>query len=208
MQHSPTSSRNRLPSFSLIPRLILSFGTVASIGLTAIGASGLLAEAFGALYGQDFVAGDRPGVTYTAQRCADFLRYFPNAASCEAAATAHHFGEVVEYRVVVGILGLLMFFGTVFARSRLPNDSLNPIFDALAAAAGVALFGFAAFVLLASGLLPMLYGLTSGAGNPLSGGIVSLIFFVGYGLWLFRTLPKLIEMANDSADRSGSTTPP
>src|SRR5215217_2487440 len=57
------------------------------------------AELLGRLYGPGFVAGDLPGVTYTRERCAEFLEYFPHAGGCEQAATLHHWGEVVEYRV-------------------------------------------------------------------------------------------------------------
>jgi hypothetical protein len=42
-------------------------------------------------------------MTYTSQRCAEFLEYFPNAGGCEQAAALHHWGEVVEYRVAVGV---------------------------------------------------------------------------------------------------------
>jgi hypothetical protein len=78
---------------------------LGAVGLVAIGASGLVAELLGRLFGAGFVAGDLPGVTYTRQRCAQYLEYFPNAGGCEQAATLHHWGEVVEYRVAVGVVG-------------------------------------------------------------------------------------------------------
>jgi hypothetical protein len=78
---------------------------LGAVGLVAIGASGLVAELLGRLFGAGFVAGDLPGVTYTGQRCAQYLEYFPNAGGCEQAATLHHWGEVVEYRVAVGVVG-------------------------------------------------------------------------------------------------------
>src|SRR5947207_2842912 len=98
MENAPVHYQNWFPTSPILSRLVLSLALVGCIGFIAIGTSGLLAELFGRVFGEDFVAGDGPGVTYTAERCADFLRYFPNAVSCNAAAAAHHYGEVVEYR--------------------------------------------------------------------------------------------------------------
>jgi hypothetical protein len=75
---------------------------LGGVGLVAIGVSGLVAELLGRLLGAGFVAGDLPGMTYTTQRCAEFLEYFPDAGGCEQAAALHHWGEVVEYRVAAG----------------------------------------------------------------------------------------------------------
>jgi putative lipase involved disintegration of autophagic bodies len=81
---------------------------VGAVFLLAIGLSGLLADTFGRVFGTAFVAGDAPGVTYTAERCAQLLSFEPQARSCEEAAIAHHFGEVVSYRLAAGALGVLV----------------------------------------------------------------------------------------------------
>src|SRR5947207_3205365 len=78
----------------------------AAVGLIAVGVSGLLAAVFGAALGRDFVAGDRPGVTSTSARCADLREYAPGANTCRDAATIHHYGEIVDYRIAAGLLGL------------------------------------------------------------------------------------------------------
>jgi hypothetical protein len=88
---------------SLLGELALGAVLLGGVGLTAIGVSGLLAEGMGALVGERFVSGDPPGVSYTPDRCADFFEYAPQARTCEEAATIHHFGEVVTYRVAAGI---------------------------------------------------------------------------------------------------------
>ncbi|MGH8884352.1 MAG: hypothetical protein ACRDYX_04110 [Egibacteraceae bacterium] len=75
-----------------------------------------MAELFGQSFGMAFVSGDAPGVTYTPQRCAEYLEYVPDAGSCGAAATVHHFGEVVEYRVALGTLGLIGLLTLLTAR--------------------------------------------------------------------------------------------
>ena len=53
----------------------LSLARLAAVGLVAIGVSAILALAMGAAWGAPFVAGDLPGVTYTAERCQDLMEY-------------------------------------------------------------------------------------------------------------------------------------
>ena len=88
------------------------------LGLVAIGVSGLVAEVFGRAFGPAFVAGDGPGVTYTAARCAEYLRLFPGAGGCAGAAATDHWGEVVQYRVLIGVLGLFALVAFGLARRR------------------------------------------------------------------------------------------
>ena len=75
-----------IPSAAVAAELARTAVLLGTVGLVAIGASGALAELLGRLFGPAFVAGDLPGVTYTAQRCAEFLEYFPDAGSCQQAA--------------------------------------------------------------------------------------------------------------------------
>jgi hypothetical protein len=86
------------------------------IGLCAAGLSGLVAELFGDLVSPQFVAADGPGVTYTAQRCAQYAEYAPSGLSCADAAAYHHWGEVVTSRVALGVLGLLALAALAVAR--------------------------------------------------------------------------------------------
>jgi hypothetical protein len=169
--------------------LIIAIALVAGVGLTAIGASGIVAAGMGTWLGAQFVAGDSPDRTYTPERCADFAEYHPEASDCRAAAAMHHFDEVVEYRLAVGILGLLALGTVLGVRRRFAwladHGALPPSFSATV---GAALFGMAALVLLGPGLLDLVFGPPDGAGQLLSGGLVSLIVFVGYTTVLFRTL--------------------
>src|SRR3954471_21517414 len=80
---------------------------VAVHGLIAIGLSGLIVLAFGASFGRQFVAGDAPGVTYTAARCSDYFALEPSAKDCTDAAVRHHYGEIVDSRLFAGVLGLI-----------------------------------------------------------------------------------------------------
>jgi hypothetical protein len=46
------------------------------------------------------------------------LEYFPDAGGCARAAVLHHWGEVVEYRVAVGVLGLPVLGAAMLWRRR------------------------------------------------------------------------------------------
>lgn len=153
--------------------LIRSGLRLGGIGLAAIGLSGVVAAVFGTWFGQDFVAGDRPGVVYTAARCADFREYAPHACSCAQAATTHHYGEVVDHRLAAGFLGALGLLAWWLLRRRHPSQSMLPAtFEATVA---TVLFGLAAGVLLLQSLGTSLGGDDSGVGGPLSGGLVSAV---------------------------------
>jgi hypothetical protein len=164
---------------------------LAGVGLVAIGASGLLAELLGRLLGAGFVAGDLPGMTYTPERCAEFLEYFPDAGSCEQAAALHHWGEVVEYRVAVGVLGLLVLGAFLLwrrGRGGRPPEYLGVLPDGFAATVATSLYGVAAAVLALEGLDALLVAGGDGAGQWLSGAVVALAMAVLYGVSLYRTM--------------------
>ncbi|HKQ00214.1 MAG TPA: hypothetical protein VJ735_07760, partial [Actinomycetes bacterium] len=162
-----------------------------AVGLVAIGASGALAELLGRLFGPAFVAGDLHGVTYTAQRCAEFLEYFPDAGSCGQAAALHHWGEVVEYRVAAGVLGLLVLGAFLLWRGRRRGPGpqyLGVLPDGFSATVATSLFGVAAAVLTLESLDSLLAADGSGTGQWLSAAIVASAMAVGYGISLYRTV--------------------
>ena len=135
------------------------------MGLLTLGLSGALSEAFGRIFGAGFVAGDPSGVTYTPARCDDYFEYFPTAGSCGEAAALHHWGEVVEGRVLAGILGLLALLGFLFARRFiLRGPSWAPpvpfvVTVLLAALAGIAI------LLGGVSVMAIAFGQTSGTGG-------------------------------------------
>jgi hypothetical protein len=157
------------------------------LGLVAIGISGLLAEAFGRTYGAAFVAGDAPGVTYTAGRCADYFEYFPHARDCADAAALHHWGEVVESRVTLGVLGALALLvlwllrrGTALGSPAWtpPRGSVALPMTALLALVGVGLSG--------TGLMELAFRDTDMVGANLSAGLVALVAAGVVGGWFLR----------------------
>lgn len=173
---------------ALLLNFVLSLALVAGIGLAAIGASGLLAAGMGAAFGKSFVAADVSGVTYTPARCADFLEYEPGASDCDAAATAHHFGEVVEYRVAAGVLGLLALAGYAVLRRRFRRAGARLLPRGFVATVGAALFGVAGLALLGQGMGQLVFDGGRGAGALLSGGIVSAGVFAVYAAMLLRAV--------------------
>jgi hypothetical protein len=156
----------------LIGRAVL----LGSLAAVAVGVSGLLAWGLGAVSSDRYVAGDQPGVTYSAARCNEFFEYAPGAHTCEEAATQHHFGEVVEYRGAVGVLGLLGLAVFFVARRRWPawtrTDALPRAFTATVATVA---FGVAAAGLLGLTVDATVLDRTAGSGAYLSGGIVAAI---------------------------------
>lgn len=146
------------------------------LGLLAVGASGLLAEVFGRIFGAAFVAGDTPGVTYTAARCAQYLSLSPGAGGCGQAAAIDHWGEVVLSRVAAGVLGLLALLVLWAARRNTalggaawwpPRGTVALPMAALFAVAGAGLTGIA--------LMQMAFGDTGMVGANLSAGVVALV---------------------------------
>ena len=174
----------------LAAQALLSLALVGSFVLIGIGLSGVLAAGSAAWFGEQFIAGDLPGVTYTPERCADYLEYYPDAGSCEQAAVAHHFDETVGYRMDAGVLGLLVLFGWWIARrssKRWAGPSAIP--DVFVPLATTVLFAGAAVTLGGLGVIQLAStGGDSGAGSFLTAGAVSLLAVVIFGTWLLRSL--------------------
>jgi hypothetical protein len=175
----------------VLSQLVLTLALIAGIGLVGIGVSGALADGMGALFGKPFVSADTNGVTYTPARCADFREYHPEAATCAAAATAHHFDEVVNYRLAAGVLGLGVLAGWWVVRRRrwMWPDASAAVPDGFGPIVGAALFGVAAAGLLFVSLGQIVIGGdSSGAGQYLSGGIVATLLAAGFAVALLRTV--------------------
>jgi hypothetical protein len=180
-----------VPPAAVAAELARAVVLLGGVGLIAIGVSGLVAELLGRVFGAGFVAGDLPGVTYTQQRCAEFLEYFPDAGGCEQAAALHHWGEVVEYRVAVGVLGLLVLGAYLLWRRGRGGQQpryLGVLPDGFAATVATSLYGVAAAVLALETLDALLVADGSGAGQWLSAAVVALAMAAGYGSSLYRTV--------------------
>lgn len=137
---------------SSLVALVLAAMRLTAVGFIAIGVSGLVAAGMGVAFGESFVGGAPPGMAYTSERCADFLRLAPGSADCDAAAAAHHFEETVAYRLFAGVLGLLLLGVTLLARRATRDRDLSaPLPPSLAPGIGAAAFGGATVLLGGSG---------------------------------------------------------
>jgi hypothetical protein len=138
------------------------------------------------LFGKDFVSGDVVGVQYSPARCADFLEYFPHATSCQAAAMAHHFDEVVTYRTAVGVLGLLGLaaFWLLRRYGPLRSPDWRPRAD-LVTIAGAGAFGTGLVVFGGLGSMEALSG-RPGAGQLVSAGLASAVALAWFVPLLLR----------------------
>lgn len=172
---------------ALVLHLVLAIALLGGIGLSAIGASGAVAAAMGGAFGKSFVAADGNGITYTAQRCAQYERFYPNAGSCTRAALADHFDEIVFYRLAAGVLGLLTLGGWWLARRRLHEQlRTNALPAILTETAGAAVFGLAALILLFEGTAGA--DVSGSQGGLLSGGLVAMLVATWFGSGLVRAL--------------------
>ena len=197
ISHDPSHDRShdRYPRW-LLPRetladLALTLGRMAVVGLLAVGVSGAVAAGMGAAFGKSFVSGDPPDITHSQARCADLFEYAPHAHTCEEAATFHHYGEVVGYRLAAGVLGRLALIAYIWLRRRIrASGTLSPEFEATV---GATLYGAAALFLLASSVDGFVAGGAKGVGDYLSGGIVALALAGYYARSLYR---KLLRHSN------------
>jgi hypothetical protein len=173
--HPRTMARRFSPRLAPVPpvavaaELARAAVLLGAVGLVAIGASGALAELLGRLFGPAFVAGDLPGITYTTQRCTEYLEYFPDAGSCAQAAALHHWGEVVEYRVAVGVVGAFVLGGFLLWRRRPDRQDqryLGILPDGFSATVATSLYGVAAAALA---VLSLDAFLVAGGDGPASG---------------------------------------
>jgi hypothetical protein len=178
-----------IPPVAVAAELMRAAVLLGAVALVAIGVSGALAELLGRVFGASFVAGDLPDITYTPERCAEFLEYFPRAGSCEQAAALHHWGEVVEYRVAVGVLGLLVLgVYALWRRRGREAQYLGVLPDGFSATVATGVYLVAAAVLGLLSLEAVVVAGGTGNGQWLSGAIVAFGMAVVYGTSLYRTV--------------------
>jgi hypothetical protein len=166
--------------------LVLAATRIVAIGLVAIGISGILAWGLGATAGKAFVAGDPPGVTYTAARCRDLLEYAPDTNSCAEAATTHHFDEVVWYRIAAGALGCATFLALALVRRRRERRELQP--ETFAPTVAAAVFGISGIWLIGQGIDKVILKTDGGGGGYLSGGVVAFAIAAWFTIPVIRSL--------------------
>jgi hypothetical protein len=175
----------RLPTIAVVRDLAMSAWKLLSIGLLAVGASGLVAAVMNAVFGERFVGGTPRGTSFPAAACHGWLADNPTAHSCAQAAWMETSVDAVSLRVVAGVVGLGLMAGYCLAR-RLGSPGVLP--DAFVPTVAVSLFGAGAAGLVWLMATHAIVGPSSGPGFYLSGAIVALAVAAAFVRPLRRTL--------------------
>lgn len=168
----------------------------------AAGVSGVVVEILGRAGSPELVAGDRNGITYTTQRCAEYLALAPHAGSCAKAAALDHWGELVLGRVGAGVLGLLALAALVIARRTVLRGAQWRTPMLTAGIAGTAMFLFAALVLGGPAILEAAVSSTNGTGTGLADGAVAALAAIAGAAWILHDISR-----GRRAGRTGSRGP-
>jgi hypothetical protein len=166
--------------------LCLAAWKLGSLGLLAVGASGLVAAVMNVTLGRPFVGQAPSGTTYGAAACKYWLSIWPGAHSCARAAMLENSSDAVSLRVVAGMAGLVLL--ALYLLARRFQRRYRPVREILTARFFPAL-ATACFTVIAVGLtLGTVYGFSfgvpAGPGSYLSGAVAALAVAAGYGTTL------------------------
>jgi len=172
----------------LRPNLFLA--RMFAVGLIAIGVSGAVCQVVGWRMGDSALAADQESAYLSYDRCY-YLRDLYPGKTCAAAELAHHADEIVEVRVLAGVVGLLALGGYVLLRRRLRLDSE----ERRSEARRYALLAVTAFSLAAALLLLIGIGMTLGSDYAAArwftdGGVAAIFALLHIGLLRRRSLRR------------------
>ena len=147
---------------------------LGAIGLTAVGASGLLVAAMSALFGRDFVGAQLPN--------------WVSVARVHPASVAENADDAVALRVLAGLAGVVVLVGLWLVRRARPGARLQVLPVAYVDLTGLVAFGAAAVALGAASVDQLVQHAGRGAGYFLSGAIVSVVGMALFGVRATRDL--------------------
>jgi hypothetical protein len=175
----------RLPAIAVVCDLAMSAWKLLSIGLLAVGASGLVAGVMNAVFGYRFVGGTARGTSFPAAACQGWLANNPAAHSCAQAAVMETSADAVSLRVAAGVIGLALLAGYHLSRR---GGTPGALPEAFVPTVAVSLFGAGAAGLAWLAVTRAVVGPASGPGFYLSGVIVALAAAGAFVPQLRRTL--------------------
>lgn len=179
----------------LLGDLALAAWKLGSLGLLAVGASGLVVAAMNAVFGRPFVGAAPAGTRFAAGACQYWLAAWRGAHTCAQAAMLETSSDNVVLRVAAGIFGVALLAAYYLARRlvRRWGWEAGALPGAFFPATTVCVFGAGCLGLCwltvnrLAGNQAVL-GFTGGPGSFLSGAIVAFAVAAAYLLPLRRTL--------------------
>ncbi|MBO0776481.1 MAG: hypothetical protein J2P34_09210 [Actinobacteria bacterium] len=174
----------RRPPAALLTGLAAAAWQLVSIGLLAVGASGLVAAVMNHSLGRQFVGGTPSAAGLSAADCRYYLAGWPSAHSCAQAWMQEISSDAVTLRVIAGLAGLVMFAGYLLARRWLPR-ALPPGFVPTVA---VTVFGTAGAGLAWLAIAGRAAGVSNGPGYYASGALAALVVAAAFALPLGQAL--------------------
>jgi hypothetical protein len=175
----------QVPGLAILADLAMSAWRLGSIGLLAVGASGLVAAAMDTAFGRHFV-GAANGAPLPAASCQHWLTLWPGAHSCAQAYVLESSSDAVSLRVFAGFIGLILLGAYYLARRRGWTRGVLP--DGFAPTIAMSLFGAAGLGLLVLGANHATVGFPAGPGFYLSGALVALAMAAAFAVQVHRTL--------------------
>lgn len=170
---------------TLLSDLAVSAWKLASVGLLAVGASGLVAAVMNVVAGPGFVGGTPRGfIAFSGAACRHWLANWPGAHGCAQAAVLEASSDAVSLRLLAGLAGLVMLAAYLLARRWSPR--VLP--DGFVPTVAVCVFGAVGAGLAWLAASGVAAGTFYRPGFYLSGAIAALVVAVGYLPSLLRTL--------------------
>lgn len=179
----------------LVRSLVAQAAALVSVGLIAIGVSGLFAQIMVAVGGRTFTFGDRVGTTYPAADCAHWLGLHPHALTCAQAALDENISDGLLQRFAAGVLGLVLLAALIGLGRRTGTSPGQLLTRPLAAVVGATAFGAATVILFALGGSALQVDSGHGAGQWLSAAGVAAVAAASFALIALRRLRELPTLA-------------
>jgi hypothetical protein len=160
---------------------------LVGIGAIAIGLSGVVAAAIRFVFGERALVDVTPGQVLPAADCARWRALYTSAHSCRDAAVADWAEETVIYRVVFGVLGVLVL--VAYRRWLSRRGPRLPELLTIRDAVGMTAFSLAAIWTCALGFDRALNG--GGAGQWFSATPIALTGAIGFAVLLARDYSRI-----------------
>ena len=182
--------RRQTTSVAFVARGFFTTGLLlGGVGAVAVGISGILAAIVQLIWGARSLVDVAPGQTLTASDCSRWLAASPSAPSCRDAAVADWVSEVIGYRIILGLLGVVALTAYILLRRYWSHrNAWAALPTAVSDTIAVTLFGMATAVTLALGVDAIAVNGGNGSGQALSATPVALVAAAIFAVRLIRDI--------------------